>query len=189
MQQTYGIVLRTFFPQSHKLRVLDHVQGKIEGIVVSSKALEPLTHASLVTYRLEVKSGRTVFSDIKLYDSPLALARTDIQFLHHVLELVDFFILPESGASDIFSYLCHLYQNNLQNTLQKKIYLARFFVQVGMYHEHELLKDARFIRLLSVPVESMLNMDVDHIILEMLDSFLFQCVHNHPHKDKMKTIM
>lgn len=188
MKQSYGIVLRTFFPQRHVLRVFDRHHGKIDVSVVSGKALESIPHASLVSYTIHITSSRCIISDIKLLDIPFDLARTDIMFLHHVLELADFFIAYRCARTDIFDFLYVLYRGILKSSLQKKIYVARFFIEAGMYNEHDLIRDPRFISLLSMPIESMLIMKIDSGILEILNSFLFQCVYSHPQRDKMKTM-
>lgn len=188
MNQSYGIVLRTFFPQRQTLRLLDRHHGKLDVTVFASRALESITNAALISYHIEVTSSRCIASELQVLDIPFELARTDIAFLHHVLELADFFIEQRSARSDMFDFLYILYQGPLYSSLQKKIYLARFFIEVGMYIEHDLIRDPRFISLLSMPVGSMLTMKIDNGILEILNSFLFQCVHSHPQRHKMKTM-
>jgi hypothetical protein len=120
---------------------------------------------------------------------PYELARTDINFLHNILELCFYFLPIKSNASSIFDLVLHLFTTEEElSKSSKKILLCRFFGLLGMHPEELPFEDQRFIKICQQP----LNHEIFKIILDeeshvVVQSWLLRCIDLHPEKNRFKT--
>ena len=94
MEKKTGIILKTFFPKKMKMVLLDEQMGKIEGVPPSDQ----FACGALLTYYAHQRGKIYFLHRIDLIDMPLTLAKDDILFLHHVLEIC-YFCAPFGNRS------------------------------------------------------------------------------------------
>ncbi len=131
MQTNTGILLRNFSPKKNKLALIDDQLGRVDAAFFSG-----IYHTgSLLNYRLSGMPGRYLIEQASMIDSPLCLARTDILFLHHILEVCFYFIPIGSCIQGIFNLLQLLYaaESVDWDLTAKQFFLFRLFTQLGMH--------------------------------------------------------
>ena len=76
-----------------------------------------------------------IIDDMNIHETPMALARHDILFLHHVLELCCQLIPVNSCVDGIFDLLMHLYSTQIYtgSVQYKKIFLLKLLTRLGIY--------------------------------------------------------
>jgi hypothetical protein len=185
-----GIVLRTFFPEKQKILLFDRTLGKLEAIILESRAIARITNGAALIYNFHdsLKSHRIV--DLEIVESPFAVARLDLLFFHRLLELIHFFVPFGSPSVELFTFITHIYQSHLYEKIiqNQTLYLVRFFIMLGEYPEDDVLHTVDLYRLISLPIEVMLNENVDERSRLILDQFLAKCITHHPQNKQFKTI-
>ncbi len=83
MEQNIGIILNHSSARTGQIALLDKQYGRVDGIVYSNK----IVIGALVHYRMQPKRAVYFIDDMNIQEMPMQLARQDILFLHHVLEL------------------------------------------------------------------------------------------------------
>ncbi len=160
--------------------------GRIEAIV-ESKGIRPiLSHGALLTYFTQSTTTTKLYvlREVETIFIPFELAREDIYFLHHMLELCYFFLPLHAPAPTIFELLTTMFANPFGN---KPIMLMRFFAFVGIYPEDLPFEESYFLHLLSCPFETILKEKLDAVKLKMLQSWLLRCLAMHPYENQFKT--
>jgi len=150
----------------------------------------PLLQGALIRYMLAKRGNAYKITHIHLLEVPFALAKSDILFVHHLLELC-FFFLPVGGeAFDVFSLLMILYEpaDKLINSLGKKIFIFKLLVAFGYYTSHVPLSVSSFYRLVSESIDSIVNSPLRLEIERNMDAWLFSSVGAHPRFKDFKTI-
>lgn len=185
-EKHYGIVLKNSFPQKYSLDLLDNKSGRIIGI---SKAIEYISVGSLIMYTIDKKKQNPLFLyQIELQEVPFPLAREDIFFLHHVLEICYYFIPIGSDAIVIYNQLQLLYASGdwIKNVLLKKIFLVKLFAFLGIYPEEKKIKKPFFHHIIMSSFVSLLEQNFSEHE-EEINEWLHECLASHPHIDKFKT--
>jgi hypothetical protein len=183
-----GIVLKNYQPKKEKVAVLDVHAGKIECFM---PAQPKEVHVGSLLHYFPTKVGALyALQNVEVIHVPLALARHDLYFFHTILELCYYFLPLDAPTDSLFSLIYFLLYNyeNVRTAEQKKIFLLRFFVQVGMYPEQEYGLDECMHYLLSGPVEVIFKMNV-RIPEQELERWLESCIETHPQKAKFKTMV
>jgi hypothetical protein len=183
-----GIIVDFLFPQKQKIVICDREQGIIEAMPESGVPIWRLCRGALLAYDLEKRCQRYFLHHIDIRDIPLAWARHDILFLHHILELATHFLSPAVGNAVAFDELRALYKACTTQTTPffKKIFLVKFFLAVGLYPEHAILSPNLLGRLLDEPLDGIL---IDILPLEQeIDGWLRRCIHMHPQVTMFKTM-
>ncbi len=185
-----GIVLRSFMPYKHKISVFESSLGRIEGMVSHPSVLEKALHGALVQFRVEEVQNFYRFQDFELIALPAAWVNDDILFLHHVLELTDFFVPLGEFSQELGQLFCLLYAECPLNNVElfKRIFVCRFFLLLGIYPENAEMYEKDFFRLLSGSLDSMLEQAWDRTLLKNLNRWLEGCVQVHPYAHRLKTI-
>ena len=189
MRAHEGIVLKNYQPKKNKISLLDEHLGRIESFAPFS-IKQPLHVGSLVRY-FPVQAGSLYqLEGIQILEVPLELARSDIYFFHRVIELCYYFLPLEAAANDTFNLVKVLLNSNpyLGRDLQKKLFLLRFFVELGMYPEEDFPLGESLHYLLSQPIEVMLKKKIK-ISEQELERWLLSCIEAHPQKAKFKTMV
>lgn len=181
-----GIVLKTFVPKKQKIAVLDQYAGRID-VVIFGAYVSPGSH---ISYAL--KSARTVIqiSDVTLENLPLHLAREDLLFLHHILEILYHF-LPIGGCIEgIFELLHNLFliKPVAWSIHGKKIFVFRLLMIIGMYPETQILSVPHIRILNNIQVDTMHATHLDLECGKALDQWLRHVIGHHPLIEYFNTI-
>ncbi len=181
-----GIVLKTFFPHKQKVIVLDKQRGKIV-CIPDRNDIQP---GSLISYQLSNQQRLPFVRNINLIELPLLLAREDILFVHHVLEVCYYFIRSDDPSPEIFDLLLKLYHSEIMlcDKVNKKIFLFTLFWKLGIYPESKKFDSIYFRNLAMKFID---RLDFEYIDLEverLVDAWLFECLAMHPCFNYFKTV-
>lgn len=190
MEKNTGIILKTFIPFKQRLSILDYSLGKIEGSVSLKEPYNTLNNGVFINYYPSKGMHGYKLEGIELMHVPFPLARHDIYFFHHVLELCYYFIPFECAAANIFELLIFLVQyfEKITSSKNKKVFLLRFFACLGMYPEDEFLRTKNFDYLLSDPFDVMLETAIESRMEKIIEQWLLECIMRHPQHGQFKTI-
>ena len=181
VQTPQGIVLRTFMPYAQKMLLLDVHRGKIQVVPKWAKKGQYIPHGALLHYDYMQRATLALVTDIELLQVPKGMCIQDFYFLHHVLELCDYFLQLEQQVPEIFDLLLALYTDTAPLSLrEQQWFLYRFFVCIGVFPTD------------TVPLiftQKGSNFDTkDAHVFKQLQSFLLDCLHVHPYAHLLKTL-
>lgn len=184
MEKRSGIVLKTFLPGKRKIVVLQQGGGKYQYV----PNINDVCVGTLIQYYITPNEPIAFIHGIEKIALPLALARTDLLFFHHVIELCYYFVPLASHMPEVFSLLCYLYRAEAV-TMQshtKKLLLVKLFISLGAIPEEPALESHLIARIGSQPFDR-----VAHELLELdedrLDTWLRSCMAIHPYSQYFKT--
>ena len=186
MQQRTGVIVKMFFPKKQKIAVFDDQLGKIMCVPKH----ERLCLGAIINYTASEQNNIHFIHSTDMIAVPFNLAHDDILFLHHVLELLYYFVPIGSGDVELFHMIRVLYDpKTWTNTSQfKKIFLCKLFVLLGMYPEDDLVKKPFFYRVASLSVDMIAHETIDLESEQSLEQWLLRCIKMHPCVDYFKTI-
>ncbi len=180
-----GIVLKNV--STHKIALLDKRRGRLDGIVT-----KPVCVGSLVDYVIEKEYGTMVYlTECHMTDLPFAIARQDLLFWHHVLELCFYFVPLGSHTPQLFELCTFLYtvdKDTCWPVQSKKLYLFKLLVTIGMYSRLPQFSAEKLHYFITLPVSEMLHEIMDGPHEKKLDEWLRLCVGEHPAITQFKTI-
>jgi len=187
VQKNYTAIVVRQLDTPHKVALLDRVAGRVDGIIAS-----PLVRVgSLIEYTVERNRGTLRYiRNYSVVDVPMSIAREDILFWHHVLELCYYFVPPGSFTQQLFELLEFLYTVDSGicfGTRAKKLYLFKLFVRIGVYTKLPRLPIEQIQHLQRVPLEVIADEVIDEQCEKMLDEWLRLCVYEHPAIRKFHT--
>ncbi len=181
-----AIVLRQL-DSLHKIALLDRDVGRIDGIVSF-----PIGVGSLISYVIEKRLGTWQFiRHVEVKDVPFAVARLDLLFWHHVLELCYYFVPAGSFTFQLFELLEFLYtvdKGTCWRTGSKKLYIFKLLILIGVYAKLPALPGLEIKRLQAIPFDMIANEVIDEQTEEELDLWLRTCVYEHPAIKKFNTV-
>ncbi len=180
-----AIVLKCISP--HKNALLDREHGRLDGI-----AIRPPVLGALIVYTVErERAGAHFIGESSVIDLPFFLARSDILFWHHVLELCYYFVPIGSHAPELFELLLFLYTVDtisLWGIHAKKLYLFKLLSTIGMQPELPHIPDFRMHQFMALPPDQLSNEVLDEKSEKILDEWLRVCVSEHPAIEQFKTM-
>ncbi len=183
--QRTGIILKHL--SLHKVALLDKQHGRLDGIF-----FKPLHVGSLMKYAIEKERGTMIYlADCQIIDLPFALARDDILFWHHVLELCFYFVPLGNFIPQLFELCTFLYTVDTETcwrTQSKKLYLFRLLTTIGVYPRLPQWPPARLHYFMSLPVSAIAGEILDEQHEKTLGEWLRVCVADHPAVAKFKTV-
>jgi hypothetical protein len=199
--QSYGIVLKNFSPHKQKCLVFDRDRGPIE-LVPTEAMVSRLCNGALFSCQMSPRNNHFMLQTMDIIEIPFAWARQDILFLHHLLELVRFFIPIQVANRPVFELLQTLYTcHDRAGQMFKKMAVAQFFLYLGSWPETDLWRHPVMLRGLSTYFGGRCNLPLDQypeaqesLLRELtafepeLDTWLLACVAEHPQVAHMKTI-
>lgn len=191
MHRNQGIILKTYAPKKCKISLLDKTLGRIEAISPRVPYCDTVIPGMVATYFLAKRHGHLYeLTGIELYDIPLALARYDIYFFHHVLEICHYFLPLNLAVSTIYDLLLFLleFHEKINSTWHKKIFLLRFFLYLGLYPEHKGTGEESWEHLIYEPIDIMLEKKT-RISERTVEQWLLGCMQAHPQKIRLKTFI
>ena len=173
-----GIVLRYYPSRNYKVAILDKEMGRIDAVLFK----RDISPGIVIQYGLRVQRINALVEDIDIINSPLLLARADLLFLHHVLEICFHFIPVGSCTDGIFDLLCYLYQlNNEQcSNVFKKVFLFKLFTIIGYYPDAQHMSRVVMHKLVSMPMEDVSFLVASSELERGLNDWLRQCIAQHP---------
>lgn len=182
----YGIILHRFFPKKNKIAVLDSVLGRIDGIVRHDGTML----GALMSYEIEHKSSAYFLQNLQIEDLPLALARMDILFVHHLLELCYYFMPVGSCVVGIFELLQVLYMPQVKDfsTQSKKIILFKLLATLGVHASVHVQDTDLFDQLMHMSIDTIGCAALDLKNEKKLDMWLLYCMVEYADIDALKTI-
>jgi hypothetical protein len=184
MKKNLGILLKNYSPKKEKVSVLDSVLGRIEAVLHNAN-IRSLHNGTLFSYHAELRyTNIYTFTTVEILDIPFGLAKHDIYFFHHMLELCYYFLPLHVACPSVFDLISMAFKQELDN---KPIILLRFFALLGIYPEEPPFEKNYFLRLLSCPVETIIKEKLDDTQLKVLESWLLRCLEMHPYKKQFKT--
>lgn len=181
-----GIILNTHFPKHNTISLLDQTHGKQRFVLRDAS----VSVGALVEYTYSLRRRYTVIDSLEVVALPFSLAKKDILFLHHVLEICHYFIPEGSCETGVFQLLHTLYTqgHKFDNPLMQKIFLAKLFMLLGMHPELEPNNVRYFERLLSEPIDKIIHEQLDLVVEQELGRWIYACVIVHPLASYFKTI-
>jgi hypothetical protein len=192
----HAIVLQTPTMQRNGYIFFDQQLGPITAHVPKKGSKRELSRGALVQYVPELKGTWHSAQHVEIVAIPQQWVVINIWFLHHVLELVDFFVPASNQAENIFELLQLLYEplsNEIDIPFFQKIFLCKFFILVGIYPEPRNTQDREFLALVASGVESQTDCLPDeqkYVFLEKkMIQWLRECILLHPHADRLKTMI
>lgn len=186
VERNKAIVLKTYLPQKYKLSLLDWHLGKIMGV----PNRVDIGHGALIEYHLREQNGFYFMHGINIIDLPFALAKEDILFVHHVLELCYFFVPLGGEVPRLFDLIMILYDasNALIHDNAKKLFLFKLFSCLGLYPEDPKFRTPYFHQLAGSSIDMITIQPLDLVIEQALDEWLLSCIALHPCTHNFKTV-
>jgi hypothetical protein len=186
MQLHTGIVLRNFSPRKNKLALIDDRLGRIDGAFFAGTVYT----GALLSYQVNGTPGRYLVDQFNMLDVPLSLARQDILFLHHVLELCYYFIPIGSCIQGIFNLLQLLYaaESVHWDITTKQFFLFRLFSQLGMHPEGYRLPASLLEQLHAQSFASAQEIRLADADKKILRTWLQHCLMQHPDVAQFNTV-
>lgn len=180
-----GIVLKV--PHTGRLlSLIDEQEGRIDVGMVRDRTFSP---GAMLRYCLIRKPvNRLVIDSCKIQEMPLALARQDIEFLHHVLELCYYFVPVGSCTNGIFELLSALYSPEcaLWSDASKKFFVFRLMRVIGYYSSHS--EDHNLKVLLTRPVAEIIMDEQVKYCEAVVTQWLQRCLIEHPAIKQFRTL-
>lgn len=185
MQKNKGILLKNYSPYKQKISIFDKTLGRIEALVKQTTNHLPLNNGTLLSYYIEPTiSTLFIITALEIEHIPFDLAKKNIQFLHHILELCYQFLPLHCTYLSTFELIETAFKRDFNNP---PLVLLRFFVALGIYPEELPFEKTYFLHLLSSPFETIIKEKLDDAQLKMLESWLIRCIEMHPYKNRFKT--
>jgi hypothetical protein len=185
-EKNKAIVLKSYLPGKYKLCVLDQDLGKV--MTVPNR--QDIGNGALILYHPREQQMLYFMHGIEIIDSPLVLAKEDILFVHHVLELCYFFLPLGDSVPEVFALLMALYTSQalLHTVVAKKVFLFQFFACLGLYPEGSRFQTPYFHQLALLSIDNIALHPIDLVIEHELDEWLRSCIALHPCTQNFKTV-
>lgn len=182
-----GIVLRKHQFALDRFWVFDRHDGKIQCVI---REFEPAVGALICFVISRQTATVTLIREVKILDVPLEIARQDILFLHHTLELCYYFLSIRSAAAKTFEIvmLLYLFSGWPMSPLRKKIFLFKLLVSFGCYSSHTPLSINTFYRLSSESIDNIVQAPLHLEVERNVDKWLCSCIGEHPYARDFKTV-
>lgn len=181
-QREVGIVLRHY---GRHITIFDHKHRRHDVVVYRAA----IPRGSFVSYLIIKQKGVIVATDVRLEYMPLAQAKTDIYFLHALLDVCYHFI-PEGGVEvPVYAFLVTVLRSFEQLTserLQKNIVCA-LFARLGVYPPDSQLYGL-VEQLSGMPIDKVVEGNLELTDEDFLNKWLIWCVQMYPQGMKCKSL-
>ena len=161
-----------------------------QGVMMLGVPQVNLLLGSLIRCTFSKRSGRIIIQSVDLLEVPFTLARDDLLFLHHVLELCHAFIPQGERAPEVFDAVCALYAQRIcrLSNLCKKLFLCRLLIDIGLYDSLPKIDASVLEIVLALPVDIARWSTIDLDYQQELDAWLLACVAGHPKVEHFNTV-
>lgn len=190
MKKSEGIILRQYTGKKQKIAVFDRTFGRVEAQIMGSKhaPIERLINGAHIHYTYQEKYGNFILDHIDILAAPFALARTDILFVHHMLELAYHFLPVNSACDQVYELIHVLLEQSQLSYIQKKLSLCKFFALIGLYPEDIPFDEQQFYRLQhDSSKKTLFEEKLDETMFNVVQSWLLRCLDLHPQRHRFKT--
>lgn len=182
-----GIVLKRL-NSPYKIALLDQERGRLDAILTKATCVGSLLH-----YSVERERGNYVYlSECTITNLPFLLARQDILFWHHVLELCFYFVPVGYRIDSLFELLEFLYTVDITtkwDVRSKKLYLFKLLAAIGLYDVlPQLVPESRVNQLLALPLDHIIDEQLDEKSEKVVNKWLRTCIAEHPHMGDFNTV-
>ncbi len=166
--------------------VLDQQLGKIEAVPPSDQ----FAVGSLLSYYARPRTSIYFLHEIALMDMPLALAKDDILFLHHVLEICYFCAPFGSNVPEIFDAVMQLYQEHATPYAYefKIAFLFKLLILLGMHPDEPRFQDPFYYHLARESIDTIIDKSIHLDTKQALHEWVRSCVSIHPLIHAFKTM-
>lgn len=184
--ESVGIVLRKSHSSQYKIIVLDKIRGKIECVTTTPS----VSAGTLITYNICQERTTYFISSSTLLYTPISLAKTDILFFHHVLELIYYFTHIGNCIEEVFDLVAFLYstEHAMMTEQTKKIFLLKLLSCMSSIPESDNTNRAIIARLHMINIQHMSTIEISKSDEKLLDRWLWSCVWQHPYVNEFKTV-
>ncbi len=169
--QNHGIVLRYY--ENRKRAVLITEQDFRVDVITE----RPVMQGSLISY---VQLPYAI-QPLDTLNVPFNLARYDMLFLHHVLEICIYYVPSGSHISSLYTMLLLLYDSTYYtcSTIVKHYFIARLLLLFGYYPEQkEFLPLIHHFNYSVIDIRLIEAIDLEH--QQLLYRWVKQCFVDHP---------
>ncbi len=191
MEQIHqAIILHPLSAQRSRYLVFDNHWGPIELSLKKRGVFKEPARGALIEYTPQQQSNRYSATHLEIIAMPDLWAVEHIHFLHHLVELIDFFIPAGNQAEYIFSLMLLIYRPlpaEVDMLFFQKFFLCKFFILVGIYPEPRHLQDHEFLTFMQAE-QALVIHEKKYVFLEKkMIQWLQECIRLHPHADRLKT--
>jgi hypothetical protein len=177
-----GIILRSFMPHHRKIIFFDAFDGVISA-VPQNRLRAHIIQGALSHYQLLRYNTRTVISHIEVVALPAMPLRIDLQFLHHVLEMLFRFLPMSVQLRDVFDHCLLLYHDSISYIVERQrfqyLFLTKLFGMLGIYPHEDVFNKYQRIRLLVIQSFEDILVHGCEIALDDLRVWLLGCIYTH----------
>jgi hypothetical protein len=167
----------------------DSQRGTITVRLQKKNKLREIPRGSLVHFTAREAYNGYSSEYIEIVDTPREWVINNIWFLHHLLELIDFFLPRNHQAENIFRLVMILYQplDDVDILFFQKFFLCKFFIMIGIYPEPRQQEDREFLSMLISDANCQVNRQKYVFLEKKMIQWLGECIGLHPHADRLKT--
>lgn len=179
--KSQAIIVRILGNKGSRIIMLDKKEGMIELFSYHSHRLQV---GYELTYEAIQKHNNTHLKEYTITHWPHYLITTNIFFLHHIFELLYYFVPVGSCTQYLFLFLNELYTYNEEhgtmNNDHKRFFLIKFFHLIGIYEQEDEEFQTLLKSLVSIPIDSFNNKILDLPERKKIDFWLHLCIESHP---------
>lgn len=182
-----AIVLKTYFPEKNKILIFDRTMGKLN-VSLSANKISNLCNGTIFTYDFNEKNTFFIINNLNILDVPLNIGKTNILFLHNILEICYYFLpfgVVSNELFDLISFL-YFYFDKFQTDQLQKFFLCRVFLILGIYPEVKMSDYFNYV--MSLPIDMVDKNSIDLSLDKELNLWIIKCMQIHPYKNSLKTI-
>ncbi len=179
-----GILLKSYMPFKQTVSLLDSSLGHITGIFMH----DSLSLGTVMSYQLEATGNRYFMKEVELIDMPFMLARHDMLFLHHMLEVCHMFLPKGLDAHRIYELLRLVFHKSVLTKQQKMKILCVLYVLLDLYVDDASLYNSYVHELAYMPLDAMIGKEIDINVEKNISRWLYQCMGMHMQVQQFKTV-
>lgn len=178
-----GIILRHEAPKRNLCALLDNRVGRINFFYEQ----EYLSAGTVLQYRL-VTAPRYRLEHPEQVHVPLHIARTEMLFLHYLLEMCYHFLPEGTGITPLYDLLLFVLEQRDFSLEKKKIILTLLLVHLELYPEDNPYTAAYLHELTELPLAQALEHKINPKVEKNIAGWLYQSVRIHMPMQNFKTI-
>ena len=188
-ESSQAIILTNRTGLTAKFILFDQVLGKIDAIPGNEKTKNSLLRGGLIEYTRKAWKNIFIITEHQLILSVAPETNEDMLFLHHWLETSILFLPYHQAHIDAYRLLLLIYHvNGFSSIVAKKLVIARFLTALGIYPSDAYYQTHVFFNLILIPLETMLKLEDDNNVHNYINSWLQNCLQNHPQTLPIKTL-
>ena len=141
-----GFVLKRFLPKKQKCSVFTRQHGKIDLVCRSERDCQKLWPGMLVSFTPILSPARFYFcSDLEILESPSPLDHSNLELIHHILELCYYFMQLDDSSENVFNYIKRVFivlngvgSKNMTSPVMHDLCIAGLLAECGFYPQEKI---------------------------------------------------